>query len=281
MPALNNVIRFARSKEMWWPYFRWVAARAVLKKPRICLGNDASIGEWINFSEYYYFYHHGISVGELCFLRRVREEAGNGECVGLDVGANVGLFTCTMADADFTRVHSFEPIPDTFVRLKRNVLHNGINIRCNLNCLGVGAVRGLAQFAEDIKSPGVNRLATSATRFAHQIQQVPVIPLDEYCSHYQIRTIDLAKIDVEGMEELVLRGAKELMQRRAIKKILIEIAPVNQPQVGLHIDGLLTLISELGYEPHKLLEDGIVGEKLDNSYLRNCLSENVILVPRK
>ena len=279
MSFLPNVIRFARNKEMWGPYARWAAARAVLSKPRICLGREASIGEWISFSEYLYFLS-GISASELCLLRRVREEAGKGECVGLDVGANVGLFTCTMADAGFTKVHAFEPIPDTFVRLKKNVLYNKLSSRCILNCLGVGAVRDFAQFAESLDSPGVNRLATSATPFVHQLQKVPIISLDEYCSRFEIRNIDLAKIDVEGMEELVLRGARELLQRRAIRKILIEIAPVNQPQVGLHIDDLLAAISEFGYESRKLLRDGTAGEELDNAYLRNCRSENVILVPR-
>jgi len=279
MAVLNNIIRLSRRNEMWSPYLRWIAARVVSRKPRIRLGNDASIGEWISFSEYF-SYRSGVSENELCFLRRVREEAGGAECVGFDVGANVGLFTCTMADAGFTRVHSFEPIPDTFVRLKKNVRYNKIHDRCILNCQGIGSVRGLAQFAESIVSPGVNRLATPAIPFPHQIQQVPIISLDEYCSLQEIRAIDLAKIDVEGMEELVLRGAKELMQRRAIKKILIEISPVNQPQVGLHIDGLLATISELGYEPRKLLTNGSVGDRLENDYLRACYQENVVLVPR-
>ena len=264
---------------MWRLYFRWVAARAILSKPRHCFGRHASIGEWISFSEYF-SYRSGVSADELRFLERVRADAGTGECVGFDVGANVGLFTCTMADAGFTRVHSFEPIPDTFVRLKRNVRHNGIHDRCVLNCTSVGAIRGLAQFAQSIESPGVNRLATPAVPFAHQLQQVPIISLDEYCSHYGIRDITLAKIDVEGMEELVLRGAKELMQRRAIKKILIEISPVNQPHVGLHVDGLLAAISELGYEARKLLNDGTAGELLDNAYLGGVFQENVVLLPR-
>jgi FkbM family methyltransferase len=184
-----------------------------------------------------------------------------------------------MADSAFTTVHSFEPIPDTFVRLKRNVLSNDISDRCILNCSAVGERHGLARFAENVQSPGVNRLATAATPFVHQIQQVPILSLDEYCTHHGIGRIDLAKIDVEGMEELVLRGAKELLQRCAIKRILIEISPVNQPHVGLHIDGLLAFISDINYEPRKLEQDGATGSVLSSEYLRTRYQENVVLVP--
>ena len=95
MAYVKNVVRLAKSRKMWWPYLQWVAARAVFRKPRVHLGRDAFLREWISFSEYFYFLS-GISARELCFLRRVREEAGKGECVGFDVGANVGLFTCTI-----------------------------------------------------------------------------------------------------------------------------------------------------------------------------------------
>lgn len=280
MSRLSNLGRLVRDREMWGPYLRWFGARLLARNPQICPANNVAIGHWISFSEYF-SYRNGVTAGEMQFLSRITKEEVDGDCLALDVGANVGMFTCAMAGVGFTRVHSFEPIPDTFVRLKQNVAHNGTSDRCVLNCMGVGAGRGMVEFATSARAPGVNRMASAATPFAHQIQQVPVISIDEYCANYKLPIVHLAKIDVEGMEELVLRGANAMLQRRAIKRILIEISPVNQPQVGLHIDGLLSTISEAGYEARRLREDGGIGELYERSYLQNCYQENAVLVPSR
>jgi FkbM family methyltransferase len=231
----------------------------------------------MSFSEYY-SYRAGVSPAELLLLRRIGAEC-EGKGVGFDVGANVGLFTCAMGDCGFAEVHSFEPIPETFVRLKQNVIANGLLNLARLNCMAVSDRRGLARFAVSHDSPGVNRLATAMTPFPHSIQNVASITLDDYCEEFGVTRIDMAKVDVEGMEELVLRGASNLLTRRGIKSILIEISPVNQPQVGLSIDSLIQQIIASGYQAHKLLPDGTSGEELSGDYLRGCLAENVLLIP--
>ena len=51
---------------------------------------------------------------------------------------------------------------------------------------------------------------------------IEVTTLDEYCSEKGIEKIDLWKLDMEGGEEAALRGAKDLLRRKAIKALVVE-----------------------------------------------------------
>lgn len=53
--------------------------------------------------------------------------------------------------------------------------------------------------------------------------KVKTLTLDKYCKKKKIKKINLLKIDVQGLEEMVLKGATSLIKRKLIKNILLEI----------------------------------------------------------
>ena len=53
--------------------------------------------------------------------------------------------------------------------------------------------------------------------------KVKTLTLDKYCKKNKIKKINLLKIDVQGLEEMVLKGATSLIKRKLIKNILLEI----------------------------------------------------------
>ena len=64
--------------------------------------------------------------------------------------------------------------------------------------------------------------------------------------------LDVVKVDVEGAEYLVLRGARETLQRFHLK-IVMEVAPYQLANMNTSVEELLALIKELGYGPGKQL----------------------------
>jgi FkbM family methyltransferase len=112
----------------------------------------------------------------------------------LDIGAYIGTHTVFFAMmCPTTRVHSFEPQPTFFSRLVANVEMNGLSERVVTH-----------RFALSERSSDHIRLS-----FEGETSDVAIRRLDDVVSE----PVDLVKMDVEGMEPLVLAGARRLLRR--------------------------------------------------------------------
>jgi hypothetical protein len=132
----------ASDSAMLSAYARWVGAKVFSgKSPRLSLPGGGQIGGWLSFSEYWSFVNIMpeplVPAPERLLIERRLAKKSSGQ-VAFDVGANVGVFTCMIAGMGAHHVHAFEPIPETFCRLKGNVAANGLLGRCHLNWLAVG-----------------------------------------------------------------------------------------------------------------------------------------------
>jgi FkbM family methyltransferase len=258
-------------------YLNWCLYRLGGRKPRRSVDTsqpDVSVGEWISFSEYWSYYYHATQ-SERDFIERMIG-GGRQPATVIDVGANVGLFTCWLGACGH-RVHSFEPIPETFCRLAKNVAHNKLTGKVVLNCMAVGEKSGIVQFEVQDNSPGTNRIATGKTESP---RNVPCITIDEYCEALGLDSIDFLKIDVEGMEPGVLRGASMMMKKSAIGAMLVEVCPWNLRHVGLSPTLLHETIIENGYEAFAIEEDGRPGARLAASDLDAMELENIAVLPK-
>jgi len=73
-------------------------------------------------------------------------------------------------------------------------------------------------FKVDPKSPSTNRLSLGGRGVASI--HVPSTTLDDFCHTRNLDRVDLVKVDVEGAEPLVLRGARQKLKERAISALL-------------------------------------------------------------
>ena len=134
-----------------------------------------------------------------------------------DVGANIGQTACRFASAfPAACIYSFEPVASSFAQLRKNVsaLRNvhPINV-----ALGETAGRASINIAEQ---SGSNSLSPAVSGVDTEI--ISVATLDSVAAAYNINSIDLLKIDVEGFELPVLRGAKEQLTRQTIRFVYAE-----------------------------------------------------------
>jgi FkbM family methyltransferase len=124
----------------------------------------------------------------------------------VDVGANIG-FIAVRAGRTASRVIAIEPHPTRFRYLERNVALNGLsNVTC-VNC-AVGAAEGALALYDVDPTLGPRPLDVSATPGRGKCHRVPLRTLDSL-----VDQADLVKIDVEGYETEVLRGASSLLTR--------------------------------------------------------------------
>jgi FkbM family methyltransferase len=280
MNLTSKIQAVAANPAMLSAYSRWVGSQLFSgKSPRLPLPGGARLGGWLSFSEYWSF-QHIIPETERLFVERCLANK-TGRATAFDVGANVGAFTCLMAFQGHT-VHSFEPVPETFCRLKSNVKFNGLLDRAHLNCLAVGKEQGLVTFQIEEDSAATSQMALpekSSGNNATSTQLVAVVSLDGYCNRQGIQNIDFLKVDVEGMEPYVLQGARALLQERRIAAMLIEICPVNLRAVGLFPTDLYREFESVRYSPYALNNDGTPGRKLSLAEIRQMSLVNAALLP--
>lgn len=119
--------------------------------------------------------------------------------VALDIGAHVGFWTRTLAEK-FKQVHAFEPSPDTFACLEKNVTEENVT----LNQAGVGHVVGTCSVLEDPK-----RLGNTGSRFIQPEGTIPMVTIDSL----DLKGCGFVKIDVEGFEYQVLIGGQETLKQ--------------------------------------------------------------------
>ncbi|WP_022705044.1 FkbM family methyltransferase [Pseudorhodobacter ferrugineus] len=141
--------------------------------------------------------------------------------VCLDVGANIGLTTLLM-DQSFKggRVLAFEPHPVTFGQMDRNISANqtGTN-RIETFNFALGKADGEVLFRDvDQYNTGNSFLLEGSLAAAQDAIRVPVRTLDGFDGTPD--HIDLMKIDVEGFELDVLKGAEATLAR--VDTVLIE-----------------------------------------------------------
>jgi len=139
--------------------------------------------------------------------------------VVFDVGANVGQVS-TELHRRFPRalIHAFEPIPDTFRQLESAVASQP---RIRPHCFGLADHAGELRLAAQADST-LNSIHFTAASESSGSVTVSLTTLDEFCRSTQTPRIDLLKVDVEGAEMAVLRGAGRMLSAGNIGLILAE-----------------------------------------------------------
>lgn len=195
----------------------WQLDKRLLKKPRIitlpngarmwahpdCVVSSALIySEWPEFHEFQFI------------RRRLKPDDAI-----VDVGANVGHVLLLLSDlVNPNHMIGFEPTPVTFGRLKENWALNGWAIG-QLHQCAVGAEDGQL-FIPDTPSP-VTTNSLKSTRGDHEVA-VDVKPLDAMGDWLGKGPVGLLKIDVEGFEPDVVRGAMVFLKSRRPRLVMFE-----------------------------------------------------------
>ena len=171
--------------------------------------------------------HHGLSYAEERFLQRCLPGIGAG--VLFDVGANSGSYTLVLRRfSPNSMIHAFEPHPRTFAILQQRTAAPGTTL-VNMALSDQPGMMQLHDFAENDGSTQASLAVEAVSIFdgATVSHPVEVTTIDDYLARTGIAKIDLLKIDTEGFDINVLRGARSALARGAIRAIQFEFIPAD------------------------------------------------------
>jgi FkbM family methyltransferase len=161
----------------------------------------------------------------------------------VDVGANVGVYTVLAAGAIGARAVAIEPVPETFAKLRLNLLVNRIDSKTQSYNIGLGRAESMLRFTTGQDT--TNHVVTDEDWTGPSVQ-VPVKALDAVLDG---QTPTLIKIDVEGWESEVLAGAQTTLSQPSLLALIVEMnggnATLNPNEQAVH-DCML----RNGFAPH-------------------------------
>jgi len=137
--------------------------------------------------------------------------------VFLDVGANHGLLSFGLAGRHGNRIqfHLFEPNIDLVCSIHKSLAFYP-SMQCRVVPAAVSDRVGVVSFLIDHEQTGASHIADDAA------EQVASITIDAYLAGATIGGVALMKIDVEGHELAVLRGAGQSLESRVVQAIYFE-----------------------------------------------------------
>jgi FkbM family methyltransferase len=172
----------------------------------------------------------------------------------IDVGANIGLYACIAASRgpDSCTVVAFEPVPENLQYLRQNLEQNNLSARVVVEGKAIGESAGdikiyLAEGSIGTHSPSSENALGSTTYIS-----APMVTLDEYAAEHLQRPVDVLKVDVEGYEGAVLRGASHMLRHNS-PTLFAEFVPFHLENCGFSPVDFLDII--FGIYDHVFLVD--------------------------
>jgi FkbM family methyltransferase len=150
---------------------------------------------------------------------------------------------------DQGKVYAFEASPSNFKRLETNIRLNKVH-NCRIVHAAVSNHDGSMQFSASAHDMG-NTYVPSSPYFVNQpTVQVPTLSLDDYVRKERLALPDFVKIDVEGAEADVLRGAEALLSSKR-PVLYLETHNIHNPGVDARC---LRYLGRIGYRIREVID---------------------------
>jgi FkbM family methyltransferase len=154
----------------------------------------------------------------------------------VDIGANVGVYTLLAATIPTVRVWAFEPSTEAYGRLLENGVLTDLVERVHTERKAVAADKSAGFITTGLDT--INRLTDGSDQTTSEL--VEIVPLDDSVPSTATRSIRLIKIDVEGDELAVLRGATVTIEQ-SLPVFIIE---------RNNAEEVASFLAQYGYRPY-------------------------------
>ena len=186
------------------------------------------------------------------------------ESVVFDIGANLGWYTINiLKDMNKRKVYSFEPIGDTFVKLKENLEINNLSSESIFN-IGFYDENKSMEFFYDTTATCASSLADLRESDTTRKIECKFEKMDDFINNNSVKRLDFIKCDVEGAELFVYKGAIESIKEfRPV--VFSEMLRKWCAKFEYHPNDIINLFREIDYKcfiikDRKLEEIKIVDE---------------------
>ena len=275
---LRTSILFNRDKkkEAHWLLMELASLLRYRLPVKARLGNGMPI--WVPWSDHIgqSIYEQGYYEPELVALIQRLLKPG---MVFFDVGAHVGQYTLVASQVvgDAGEVHGFEPDPDTFRLVEQNVKLNNLKNVC-LNRMALTSDSGTGYlYLAPVSSLGDNSLSPPKD-YSGLRCEVQCTTVDQYLESRHLDRVDCMKIDIEGAELSLLKGANRLFTLKNRPLIVMEFEEARQRAFGNSCKQLADVLKSKGYVLFTL-ESRLLREYYPSQ--NDPMSLNVLAVPEE
>ncbi len=194
--------------------------------------------------------------GEKYVLKLLEKNSREQSLNIFDVGANVGQYAQLVLSTikKPVQLYSFEPQPAAYAKLIKTCDKDFFHP----NNMALGSKAGTEKmFYNNQGSVFASMFPAKYETYSidlNQQQEVKVSTLDEYCTANNITRIDFLKMDVEGYEMEVLKGAKQLLAKKAIKMVQFEFG-IASIEARIYLKDFFTTLD--GFDIYRILQNGI------------------------
>jgi FkbM family methyltransferase len=175
----------------------------------------------------------------------------------VDVGANIGYYTVLLGQrvGEYGRVLAFEPDPFNRDLLARSVRDNGLEARVTIEAAAVADVVGTCRLHIDRAYRGLHSLSVR-NRLSHDeadVIDVAAVTLDRALTEFG--EPDFIKIDAQGAEGAILRGASKTLGSGRRLTVMLELWPFGLANCGSSTDEVLRTLERHGFTGARVKKD--------------------------
>ena len=178
-----------------------------------------------------------------------------------DIGANIGLYSCYAARKRNCKVIAFEPSVFNLELLSKNIYLNSLSKNVIIVPTPISNETKTAEFNMSSTEAG-GALSTFGETYTHDGTRInnsfnykmPGTKLDKIVNFYKLDKPKYIKIDVDGIEHLILEGAEEVLKEA--KSILVEV----NDKFTLQADKVKKIMKESGFEMVEKKQSSLIAE---------------------
>jgi FkbM family methyltransferase len=142
----------------------------------------------------------------------------------VDIGANIGLYSLLAGIKGIKKIYAIEANPFSFSVLSRNIIINSLSDKIIPLCLPISEFSAITNFSLSSTDAGTvgNEIAPMEPNLSTISVRTASFSLDELFQIQNINNVTHIKLDVDGIEKGILRGAKNLLNSPKLKSVLVE-----------------------------------------------------------
>jgi FkbM family methyltransferase len=209
-------------------------------------------------------FYYGFEKDIIKYYRKILKK----DLVVFDIGANIGIYSLIAANRIGIngRVYAFEPADIAYMSLVNNIELNKFD-NISVNKMGVSDHTGTAIF-NVCEDDAYNSLGAKPMKEIVKTETIKLVSIDNFVATNNIRKIDVIKVDTEGAEYLVFKGAEKTL-RRDMPTLFFEYNPLALDGFENNPDDLIDYVRSLGYSLFEFVNYKLIEIKKENKILGN------------